>query len=140
VIVKRARAKYEDRDSEEGQEAHRKEEKERRDRRALERVGDQRCPEEAGDVREGELATNPVVKEATDAQEAPAVPVAPVEAAKDPEPVSWVLVAWPEVLEASRERVGTEARCPYCGRHGRIERVVSPAEWRRTTSRGVAWE
>ena len=135
--VRKAQIKY--RGSAEGREAHNEEERERKARRAPERVGDQRCPEKGGDLREGVTAVDPVVTESPDARETPVVPVAPVVAAKKSEPVSWVLVAWPEVLEAARKRVGTEANCPYCGRCGRIERVVSPAEWRRMVGRGVAW-
>ncbi len=51
--------------------------------------------------------------------------------AEEQAPVEWLLVAWPELLDAARQRQGTCAVCPFCGRRGRIERVVSVEEWRQ---------
>ena len=48
----------------------------------------------------------------------------------------WVLVAGPELLVEAGSRLGTEATCPFCGRRGRIVRVVSLEQWRRRTRRG----
>jgi hypothetical protein len=34
---------------------------------------------------------------------------------------------------AAHKRLGKQASCPFCGRRGRIVRVVSIDEWRRRT-------
>jgi hypothetical protein len=55
-----------------------------------------------------------------------------------PSGVEWVLVAWPELFAAARERQGTEATCGFCGRRGHILRVVSLEHWRRHLRRGFS--
>lgn len=184
--LRRARAKYQDRGSKEGREAHRLEERERRKRRAADRVGDQRGPEASGAVCVGELAVPAAITEARREQPDPrtsttvagpprsapqqvsSVPVvwpaagklaAPAAITKarreqpeprastsaagrprsEPPPVSFVLVVVQLELQASLDRVGTQARCRFCQRQGRIERVVSAAQWRQMAGRGVAW-
>lgn len=163
---RRARDNYNDRDSEEGREAHRLEEAERRARRARERVGDRRCPRESDGVDGPALAACPAAKEATDATPSSSTAVAQTERASGPEEprwavcpstvgegaggpallgssrssrvewVEWILVAWPELLEAAQKRLGNWATCPFCGRRGRIVQVVSIDEWRRRTRYG----
>ena len=125
--VRQAHANYNDRESPEGMEAHRLEEKDRRDRRARERVGDHRCPEEIGELQVPALAATQAAAEVRD--------VTPKRAARAAV-VEWILVAWPEALEEAQRRLGTEATCPFCGRRGRIVRVVSIEQWRRRTRRG----
>jgi hypothetical protein len=100
-----------------------------------ERVGDHRGPDIGVGIRESVRESTPVVTEARDEQES----TVEGHGCEVPEPVTWVLVAWPEVLEASRALVGTESGCRHCGRQGRIEEVLSTAEWRRRVGRGVAW-
>lgn len=142
--VRVAHAKFNDRTSPEGLEVHRLEEKERRDRKAKARdgpVGDQRLPEETGELTVPALVTPYVATEVRDARLEPAVTLLPavvVEAAPaEREPVEWILVAWPEVLATARRRLGTEASCPFCGRRGRIVRVVTLHEWQRWIRRGL---
>lgn len=135
-----ARAKYAARDSPEGLAGHAREESERRSRHAeavLAPVGDQRIQQEAGALQVPVLVTPQVAMEARDARLEPVVsplPGAVVETA----PVEWILVAWPEVMAAARQRLGTEATCPFCGRRGQVVRVVSVDEWRRWVRRGLA--
>jgi hypothetical protein len=50
---------------------------------------------------------------------------------------TWVLVAWPELLEAARSRLGSEAMCPFCLRRGRIVQVVALEQWRHRLRHGV---
>ena len=153
-----ARAKYNDRDSEEGREAHRIEEA---DRRARERVGDHRLQDQTGRLEVRAAAAYQASAKASDA--APISPAAqptptvleithsrtalgsleprglgaePPAGAPNPAPAEWILVAWPGSLRAARRRLGTEASCPFCGRRGRIARVVSLAQWRRRVRRG----
>lgn len=135
----RARRKHNDRSSAEGREAHRAEEADRRARRARDAVGDHRCGDVAGGVEGSVLAAEQVATEASDARPDPAVVCETVEVQEELEPVQWVLVAWPEELSAARRRLGTEARCPFCGRRGRIVRVVSIDEWNHHLRRGVGW-
>ena len=124
--VQEAHAKFNDRESPEGREIHRLEEKERRDRQAGARVGDQRCSEETGELEVPASVANQSAAEARDAKPERAARAAVVE---------WILVATPELLEQAQERLGTEATCPFCGRRGRIVRVVSLDQWRRRTCR-----
>ena len=146
----RAHAKYNDRTSEEGLEVHRLEEAGRRARRAADFVGDHRCPEELGQLRVPPSTGAHAVAETINAA-APARPVTPLVEALEAEPalfnpddevreapgapLEWVLVAWPEVLAVASRRQGTEARCPYCGRRGRIVEVTSIERWRRRSRR-----
>lgn len=135
----RARTKYAARDSPEGLAAHALEEAERRARQAgLVRgsVGDQCLPQETAELQVPALVTPPVATEVPDARLEPAVLPLPV-AVVETEPVKWILVAWPEVLSDARLRLGTEATCPFCGRRGRIVRVISVNEWRRWVRRGL---
>jgi len=133
--VRQAHDKYNDRGSEEGLEVHRLEEQERRDRRAQEleresdetRVGDHRCHEEGSELQVPLLAVTPSAAEVLDVAFQRAARAAVVE---------WVLVAGPELLAQARRRLGAEASCPFCGRRGRIVRVLSLDEWRRRPRRG----
>lgn len=139
-----ARAKYNDRGSEEGQEVHRLEEAARRGRIAEGRVGDRRLQALAGRLLVPASAAHQAAAEVRDgALMVPAAPPTldvadPCTAAAEPQvdtarpaPTEWTLVAWPELLPAARRRLGTEAVCPFCGRRGRIVRVVSFDDWRR---------
>jgi hypothetical protein len=90
-------------------------------------VGDHRCPEEIGELQVPALAATQAAAEVRD--------VTPKRAARAAV-VEWILVAWPEALEEAQRRLGTEATCPFCGRRGRIVRVVSIEQWRRRTRRG----
>ena len=104
-------------------------------------MGDRRCPPTASQVHQAELATPDLAPEARDEPQAESTldsaPEAGCEAqalagpAEEQAPVEWLLVAWPELLETARLRQGTWAVCPFCGRRGRIEQVVSVEEWRR---------
>jgi len=141
---RRARSKYAARGTEEGLAAHALEESDRRDRQAKARegsVGDQRLPQETGELRVSALVTPYVATEVRDARLEPAVTPLPAvvgEAAPvEMEPFEWILVAWPEVLATARRRLGTEASCPFCGRRGRIVRVVTLHEWQRWIRRGL---
>ena len=91
-------------------------------------MGDHRCPEEAGELQVPASAAVPPAEEVRDAERARAARAALVE---------WILVAWPELLDQARGRRGSEAICPFCGRQGRIVRVVSLDQWRRRTRRGL---
>jgi hypothetical protein len=150
--VRQAQVRYNDRGSEEGQQAHRLEEAERRARRsAASVVGDHRCPAESGELRAPSSTAPHAVAEVLDA--APVYSAAPPaigaphderEATPVPMPVpvqlQWLLVAWPEVLDAARRRAGSEAGCPFCGRRGRIVEVISIDQWRRRFRRGLGQE
>lgn len=119
---------------------HCAEEADRRARRAreLEFVGDHRCPEEAVGLQVPSLTAQQFpFTQATDAQAGLPVAPPPSLAAAEREPVEWILVASPELLAGARSREGTEASCPFCGRRGRIGRVVSLAEWKRWLRRGL---
>jgi hypothetical protein len=48
--------------------------------------------------------------------------------AKDQQ-VEWTLVAWPGLLAAGKRLLGAEVACPYCGRSGRVRRVLALKEW-----------
>lgn len=146
--TRRARAKYNDRDSDEGREAHRAEEAERRARRARDRVGDHRLQEQAeGLGLTGSAAFQPASESSDVALVSPGSqdpgvldlsgPCAePPTEGPTSMPVEWVLVVWPGRVRAARRRVGTEATCPFCGRRGRVSCVVSLDRWRRCVRRG----
>lgn len=191
--MRQAQTKYNDRGSEEGQEAHRREEADRRERRAAvlegdrrhhensgelrarppttlhavsenlgpalvdpaadERVGDHRCHENSGELRVRPTTAPHAVSETLDAAlvdpvvvSAPAVEVVQVPPRRSDPPgakaaapaggLTWVLVAWPELLAAANQRLGSEARCPFCRREGRIIEVISLERWRRRSRRG----
>jgi len=143
--TQRARTKYNARDTAEGLEAHRLEEAERRERRARERVGDHRCIEEKGELKlDASAAHHAAVEASDDALVPPASPsdldlgeLVGLDKQRQPAHcIEWVLVAWPEFLAAAQERQGTEATCSFCGRRGRIIRVVSLEHWRRRLRRG----
>lgn len=140
--MRRAQSTYNDRDSNEGLEAHRLEEAERRARHSARSVGDHRCHEKTGELRVRPSTAPHAVVETIDASPASPVPPPPVEAlelqactpAKElrevPEPqLAWVLVAWSGLLETASRRQGTEASCPFCGRQGRIVEVISVEQW-----------
>ncbi len=123
-----ARAKYNARDTPEGLAWHAFEERERKARRAEERVGDHRCPEETGEVRVQASAAKQAVEEACNAS-----PERPERASV----VEWILVVPLDLLPEAEQRLGTVASCPFCGRRGRIVRVVSLDQWRRRGRRGL---
>ena len=144
-----ARAKYNDRESEEGREAHRLEEAARRERLAKERVGDHRLQVLADGLQVPALAAHQAAAEVRDdTLMAPADPqtlgtpepfagsAEPQVGVASPVPTEWTLVAWPKLLSAAGRRLGTEASCPFCGRRGRIVRVVSLDDWRRRVRYG----
>lgn len=141
--MRRAQSKYNDRDSNEGQEAHRLEEAERRARHAVRSVGDHRCHEKTRELRVRPSTAPHAVMEIIDASPVSPVPPPPVETLEPqpcapanelcevPEPqLAWVLVAWPEMLDTASRRQGTEASCLFCGRQGRIVEVISVEQWR----------
>ena len=148
-----ARAKYNDRESEEGREAHRLEEATRRERLAQKRVGDLRIQVQADGLLMPSSAAHQAAAEASnDTLMAPADPAIlgapepcathvepPPDGPRPPptEPAEWTLVACPGLLDAAQRRLGTEAQCPFCGRHGRIVRVVSLDHWRRRHRYGI---
>jgi hypothetical protein len=143
--VRRAHVKFNDRDCEEGREVHRLEEADRRERRARERVGDHRLHDVIGRLKVPTSAAHQAAVEASDATLVAPVGSLNLEAPKAcgvsaepqagdapaPAPTEWILVAWPGLLLAARRRLGANASCPFCGRHGRIARVVSLDRWRR---------
>jgi hypothetical protein len=151
VSVRQARTKYNDRGSEEGQQAHRIEEMDRRARRAAERVGDHRCHEESEELRMRPSTAPHAVSETIDAALI-AVALPPIVEVADLPPrrgdpngelregapaggLGWVLVAWPELLAAANQRLGSETSCPFCRRQGRIVKVISVERWRRRSRR-----
>ena len=116
------------------------------DRVAAERVGDHRCHENSGELRVRPLTAPHAVLETLDAALADpvVVPHPAVELVQLPPDakraapaggLTWVLVAWPELLAAAKQRVGSEARCPFCRRQGRIIEVISLERWRRRSRR-----
>ena len=120
---------------------HRLEEQERRDRASKKRVqedpeavevrvGDHRCHEGASGLQMASSAApaSPSAAEVLDV--APVVECAPTLRASGAAVVEWVLVASVELLATAQGRLGAEAVCPFCGRRGRIVRVVSIKEWR----------
>jgi hypothetical protein len=156
--ARKARDTYNARDTEEGRLVHCAEEADRRVRRARELVGDHRCREEVVGLQQPSFTAQQFpLLETTDAQsglpapppsllaaepepvaERPhATPLPSARTAAEPEAIEWVLVAWPELLSVARRREGTEASCPFCGRRGRIGRVVSLDEWRRWLRHGL---
>lgn len=143
--TQRAHTKYNARDTAEGLEAHRREEAERRGRLALKRVGDQRCAVKPNGLQLASLTVHAVVTETSDAILVPPSSPSDLDLGElvglDPQRqpaqcVEWVLVAWPELYAAARERQGTEATCSFCGRRGHIVRVVSLHYWRRRLRHG----
>jgi hypothetical protein len=115
--IHRAQSKY--RKSAEGLEQHRDEEAERRERQR-ERVGDRRLEGE-GEQLQGPSTTSPM---RSDEEESPDEPNSP-----EAEPVEWVVVAWPGVLEEAKQLLGTELECRGCGRLGVVVAVVSRDDW-----------
>lgn len=103
------------------------------------RVGDHRCFDGTNDVALVKTAADQTAAEARNVTLFSSNRPSALEEAHfeehAPEPeghtIEWVLVAWPELLEAAREREGRQATCSFCGRSGRIVRVVSLDEWRR---------
>ena len=91
-----------------------------------------------GKLAEPAMAAKCVAAEAPGVCAEPAIAVSP-EGAQEAKPVEWVLVAWPELLAAARRRLGAEASCPFCGRRGRIARVVCIEEWRRRQRQSGGW-
>lgn len=140
--VRRAQSKYNDRDSDEGQEVHRVEEADRRARRSADSVGDHRCHEKPRELRVRPSTALHAVSETFDVTLASPVASLPVievpELHGEPalDRLEWVLVAWPELLAAARVRLGTETSCPFCGRQGRVAEVISIERWRRRSRRG----
>lgn len=132
--MRKAQVRYNDRASDEGREAHRLEEADRRARRSENAVGDHRCHDNSGELRALPSTAPHAVAETLDAASVP-----PVEE-KRAERVAWVLVAWPEMLASARRREGTYARCPFCGRQGRVVEVISVEQWRRRPRRGLGPE
>ncbi len=141
---RRARRKHNARDTEEGREVHRAEEAERRARRARERVGDNSCAAKTGGVQEPASTTQDVTAEANDDVLIPLDSLSVLDTAEriglEREPpvraVEWVLVAWPELSVAAHRRQDTRSTCPFCGRQGRIVRVVSLDHWRQRLRHG----
>jgi hypothetical protein len=139
---RQAHAKYNARDTEEGREAHRLEEIERR---ARERMGDHRCAGEKTGVQLQASTVQDVVVEAANHGALVSSDCRPVLETGEPlgldrnpqaRAVEWALVAWPELLVTARRRQGTKATCPFCGRQGRIVRVVSLDYWRQRLRHG----
>lgn len=136
-----AHTRYNDRGSDEGQQVHRAEEADRRARRSAETVGDHRCHEKSGELRVRPSTAPHAVAETIDAPLInPVVPVIEPSELRGVAPASerleWILVAWPELLEAASRRRSTEASCPFCGRQGRIVEVISVDQWRHRSRRG----
>ena len=138
--------------SEDSREAHRLVEADRCEQRARarERVGNHRIQDQMGRLQVPASAAYQPAAEASDAAlVAPADPptlcapkpyapgTGPRAGAPAPASTEWVLVAWPGLLRAARRRLGTKASCPFCGRHGRIARVVSLDHWRRRVRYGL---
>jgi hypothetical protein len=100
------------------------------------RVGDQRCAWRLDDLQRVSWTAPYAVAEAGDAP--PVVPMPPSLSAREERgPGEWILVVPPELLGAARRREGALATCPFCGRCGRIRRVVSSDQWRRWIRRGL---
>ena len=114
--IRRAQSKY--RKSAEGREQHRDEEAERRERQRV-RVGDRRLEGERGQLQvpSTTLPLRSVEEESADEPSSP-----------EAEPVEWVVVAWPRVLEEAEQLLGTEMECG-CGRRGVVVAVVSRDDW-----------
>lgn len=133
-----ARAKYNDRGSEEGRKIHRLEEQERRSRASKKqvqeehevRVGDHRCQEGASGLQMAASAAPASSSAAEVLDVAPVVECAAAVRASCAAVVEWVLVASLELVDPAQRRLGGEAVCPFCGQRGRIVRVVSIKEWR----------
>lgn len=107
------------------------------------RVGDRRCVGQQDDrQRSSVTAPNAVVEDSdvTSSKQTDFAPLPPVSlspAREEPEPIEWILVVPPDLLGAAQQRAGTEAICPFCGRRGRIRRVVSSEQWRRWIRYGL---
>lgn|GEM_PF-6295272 len=97
------------------------------------RVGDQRC---AGPLEDRQRASPTASYAVAEVRDAP--PVAPLPPVQTLSPaVEWTLVVPRELLGAARRREGTLATCSFCGRRGRIRRVVSTEQWQRWIRRGL---
>ena len=137
--MREAHVRYNARDTEEGRRAHQEEEQKRRGAKG---VGDHRCGGGVVELEGSPAAVSPG-KEIDEERSRPvsvgpaAAIAAPAEHAASDDAREWVLVAWPEVLEEARARLGREAVCRFCGRSGRIVRVVAREEWRRRYHRRV---
>ena len=46
------------------------------------------------------------------------------------EQVEWTIVAWPGLLAAAQQLLGTQVGCPWCDRRGIVVRVFSLDDWR----------
>jgi len=105
----------------------------------LVRVGDQRCAWQPDGLLMPSPTASPAEAEARDAPSSTPSPVAepPLLALDEREPVEWILVVPSELLRAARRRAGTVAMCPFCGRWGRVGRVVSTEQWQRWIRRGL---
>lgn len=103
------------------------------------RVGDQRCAGPLEDRQRASPTASYAVAEVRDAP--PVAPLPPVQtlspAREERGPVEWTLVVPRELLGAARRREGTLATCSFCGRRGRIRRVVSTEQWQRWIRRGL---
>jgi hypothetical protein len=106
------------RDSVEGRRQHHDEEHQRRKRRRKERQGG-RDRRPAGDSKSVE---EPGVLE-VGREESTGAPVA------KQHQVEWTLVAWPGLLAAGERLLGAEVVCPFCGRSGRVRRVLALRDW-----------
>ncbi len=106
-------------------------------------VGDRRCVGQKGDQQRSSVTAPNAVVEDSDATSnkqtdfAPLPPVFLSPAREEPEPIEWILVVPPDLLGAAQQRAGTDATCPFCGRRGRIRRVVSSEQWRRWIRYGL---
>lgn len=122
---RRARKRY--RRSPEGLEQHRDQEAERRERQQLERVGDRRF-EQATDRVQVLAPTAPYARAEKGPSDAPTSQPPPIQP-RSVEPLEWLLVAWPELLAAATQLLGSLVACPRCGRRGVVVRVVPLDGW-----------
>jgi hypothetical protein len=120
------------RHSPEGKQQHHDEEHERRKRRRKERKAggpggrDRRCVVPSGRLQVVSAAARSAAEEPRS------------DRMRESPPVEWILVAWPGLLALARRLLGTEMVCPFCGRVGRVVRLVALDEWRRRrVPRGV---
>lgn len=96
-------------------------------------VGDQRCSGQPDVIQRPSLTAPFAVTEASNAPVTSPLPFtqSSLPARVEPEFLAWVLVVPPELRRAARRQEGAVASCPFCGRRGRIRRVVSTEQWRR---------
>lgn len=104
------------------------------------RVGDQRCTQPFDDAKCSSVTAPYAVTEVIDAT--PFDTTTPLErpisqSGGECEGVDWILVVPSVSVRAALRRVGTMARCPFCGQRGRIGRVVSTDQWERWIRRGL---